>query len=89
MAALEEKLGTDPWIGQLACCGLCQEAFFLGAVALSIAVDDFMKCCHVCGLPAGSVHGAYMDWGGKRTCHVDRVFPCRVYIDSNCRDSQI
>jgi hypothetical protein len=20
---------------------------------------------------------------------VDRVFPCRVYIDSNCRDSQI
>jgi hypothetical protein len=22
-----EKPGTDPWIGQPACCGLCQEPF--------------------------------------------------------------
>jgi hypothetical protein len=26
---------------------------------------------------------------GKRTCHVDRVFPCRVYINSNRPDSRI
>jgi hypothetical protein len=27
---MEEKLGTNPRIGQLACCGLCREPFFLG-----------------------------------------------------------
>jgi hypothetical protein len=43
MAILREKLGMDPRIGQPACCGLCQELFFSGAVALSIIVDDFMK----------------------------------------------
>jgi hypothetical protein len=48
-----------------------------------------MKGCHIRGLPIGSVCRAYMDWRGKRTCHVGRVFPCRVYIDSNHRDSQI
>jgi hypothetical protein len=26
---------------------LCQEAFFSGAVALSIVVDDFMKGCYI------------------------------------------
>jgi hypothetical protein len=47
MAILGEKLGTDLRIGQSACCGLCQEAFFWGAVALHIAVDDFTKGCYV------------------------------------------
>jgi hypothetical protein len=62
-----EKLGTDPRIGQSACCGLCREPFFSGAVALSIAVDDFTKGCHVHGLLVGSVRGAYVDWHRKRT----------------------
>jgi hypothetical protein len=35
-----EKLGTDPWIGQPACCRLCREPFFLRAVTLSNSVDD-------------------------------------------------
>jgi hypothetical protein len=48
-----------------------------------------VKGCHVRGPPAGSVRQAYVDWRGKCTCHVDRVFPCRVYIDSNHRDSWI
>jgi hypothetical protein len=43
MVVLGEKLGMDLWIGQLACCGLGQEPFFSGAVALFIAVDDFAK----------------------------------------------
>jgi hypothetical protein len=89
MAALGEKLSTDPRIGQSTCCGMCREPFFSGAVALSIAIADFAKSCHVRGLPVGSIRGAYMDWRGKHTCHVDRVFPCRVYIDSNCRNSRI
>jgi hypothetical protein len=42
-----EKLGMDPWIGQLACCGLCQEPFFSGAVTLLNSVDDFVKDCYM------------------------------------------
>jgi hypothetical protein len=61
MVASGEKLGTDLWIGQPTCCGLCREPFFSGAVALSIAVDDFMKGCHVQELLTGSKHWAYVD----------------------------
>jgi hypothetical protein len=82
-------MGVDPRIGQSARWGLCQEPFFSGAAALSIAVEDFVKGCHVRGPPAGSVRRAYVDWHGKRTCRVGRVSPCRVYIDSNHRDSRI
>jgi hypothetical protein len=38
-----EKLGMDPRIGQLTCCGLCWKPFFSGAVALLNVVDDFTK----------------------------------------------
>jgi hypothetical protein len=61
MATLGEKLGTDLQIGQLTCCGLCREPFFLGAVTLSIDVDDFMKGSHVRGLPVVSICGTYID----------------------------
>jgi hypothetical protein len=27
LVGLGEKLGVDSWIGQLTCCGLCQESF--------------------------------------------------------------
>jgi hypothetical protein len=43
MAGSGEKRGTDPLVDQLLCCELCRGPFFLGAVALSIAVDDFAK----------------------------------------------
>jgi hypothetical protein len=56
---------------------------FSGAEDLSSSVDDYVKSCHVHGLLAGSICVAYMNWCGKRTCRVDQVFPCRVYIDSN------
>jgi hypothetical protein len=41
-----EKLDTDPRIGQSSRCGLCQEPFFLGAVAMPTAVDDCTKGCY-------------------------------------------
>jgi hypothetical protein len=47
MIVLEEKLGTDTWIGQLACCGLCREPFFSRAMALLNSVDDYTKGCYV------------------------------------------
>jgi hypothetical protein len=46
MAILGEKLGMDPWIDQPACCGLCQEPFFSGAVVLLDSVDDYAKGCY-------------------------------------------
>jgi hypothetical protein len=89
LAVVGEKLGTDPWISQLAYCGLCREPFFSGAMDLFKSVDDCTKGCHVRGLSVGSVHQAYVDWRGKHTCRVGRVFPCRVYIALNHRDSHI
>jgi hypothetical protein len=89
LAGSGEKLGTNPWIGQSACCGLCQEPFFSGAMGSIQICRRLVKGCHVQGLPAGSVRWAYVDWRGKHTYHVGRVFPCRVYIDSNRRDSRI
>jgi hypothetical protein len=55
LAGSGEKLDMDPWIGQPPRWGLCREPLFLGAVALSIAVEDFAKGCHVRGLPTKSV----------------------------------
>jgi hypothetical protein len=55
MAALGLKLGTNPWIGQPACCALCREPFFSGAMAMTITVDDFAKGCHVRRLLIGSI----------------------------------
>jgi hypothetical protein len=73
ISVVEEKLGTDPRISQSACCGLGWEPFFLGAVDPFNSIDDFVKGCHLLGLPTGSVQVAYMDWRGKRTCHVYQI----------------
>jgi hypothetical protein len=77
----EEKLGTDPWIGQPACCGLGREPFFSGAVTLSNSIDDTQKVATYGDRPQEAYVG--------RTWRVGRVFPCRVYIDSNRHDSRI
>jgi hypothetical protein len=89
LAGSGEKLGTDPRIGQPACCGSCREPFFSGAVRSVQIYRRPMKGCHVRGPPTRSVHRAYVDWRGKRTCHVGWIFPCRVYNDLNHRDSRI
>jgi hypothetical protein len=56
-----EKLGTGPWIGQPVYRGLCREPFFSGVVVLLNSVDNYVKGCHVWGLPVGSVRWTYMD----------------------------
>jgi hypothetical protein len=48
LVGFREKLGMNPRIGQPSCCGLCQESFFSGAVALLNSVDDYAKCCYMC-----------------------------------------
>jgi hypothetical protein len=89
LAGLGEKLGMDPQIGQSMCCRLCQEPFFSGAVGSVQICRRLVKGCHVRGPPVGNVRRAYVDWREKRTYRVSRIFPCRVYIDSNHHDSQI
>jgi hypothetical protein len=84
-----EKLGTNPRISQPACCGLCRERFFSGAVDLFKSVDDYAKGCHIRELPTGSIRQASVDWRREHTCHIGWVFSCRVYIDLNHRDSRI
>jgi hypothetical protein len=50
---------------------------------------ELLKGCHVRGLPRENVRRTCMDWNGKRTWRVGQISPCRVYIDSNRRDSRI
>jgi hypothetical protein len=47
MTVLGEKLGMDPQIGQLACCGFYREPFFSGAVALLNSIENYAKGCYV------------------------------------------
>jgi hypothetical protein len=75
LAGSGEKLGTEPRIDQSTCCGLCREPFFSGAVGSIQICRRLTKGCHVRGPPVGSVCRAYVDWRGKRTCRVGRVFP--------------
>jgi hypothetical protein len=57
-----EKLGMDPRIGQLACCELCREPFFSGAVALLNSVDDYIKCCYMRTMWDTYGPGPYANW---------------------------
>jgi hypothetical protein len=47
LVGLGEKLGTNLWIGQPACCGLYREPFFSGVVALLDSVDDYVNGCYM------------------------------------------
>jgi hypothetical protein len=67
---------------------LCREPFFLGAVGSVQRCWWLVKGCHIRRPPTGSVCQTYVDWRGKHTCPIGWVFPYRVYIDSNRRDSQ-
>jgi hypothetical protein len=42
-----EKLGTDPWIGQPVCYGLCREPLFSGAVRSVQICQRLSKGCYM------------------------------------------
>jgi hypothetical protein len=69
--------------------GIVSGALFLGSSDSVQLCRWLVEGCHVRGPSAGSVRRTYVDWREKRTCRVGRVFPCRVYIDSNLRDSDM
>jgi hypothetical protein len=87
------------WLGRETVYGSADRSVgVLGIVsgALFLRNSDSVQLCrwlvegwHVRGSPVGSICRAYVDWCVKRTCHVGRIFPCRVYIDSNRHDSWI
>jgi hypothetical protein len=52
-----------------------ERSFFLREVALSNAVDDSAKGCHIWGVPTGSIRVAYMNRLRKHMCFVYQVSP--------------
>jgi hypothetical protein len=88
MSFLGEKLS---WVPRATQPGWEVESgtLFSGAIVSVQPYRWLVKGCHVQGPPAGSIRRAYVDWRGKRTYHIGRVFPCSVYIYSNCRDTRI
>jgi hypothetical protein len=62
LAVVGEKLGTDLWIDQPACCGFCQEPFFSGAVDLFKSVDDCAKGCYALTVWDTYGLGPCVDW---------------------------
>jgi hypothetical protein len=88
MAVLGEKLKRIPRTTQSGW-EVESGALFLRSGASVQACWRLVKGCHIRRPPTVSVCRVYVDWRGKRTCCVGRVFPYMVYIDSNNRDSQI
>jgi hypothetical protein len=75
-----EKLGMDPQINQLACCGLCRKSFFSGAVGSVQICRRLAKGCYRWITWDMYGPGPYADWAWKSMWRVRRVFPCMVYI---------
>jgi hypothetical protein len=86
---LRREIGYGPTGRSTGMLWIVSGALFLGSSDSVQLCRWLMKSCYVWRLPIGSVHRAYVEWHEKRTCHIGLIFPCRVYIDSNRRDSQI
>jgi hypothetical protein len=54
-------------------------SLFLGAVGFIQICQRLVKGCHIQGLSIESICQAYVDWSGKRMCHVDRFALQRVH----------
>jgi hypothetical protein len=86
---LRRETGYGPMDRSAGVLWIVSGTLFLGSSDSVQLCRRLVKGCLVRGLPAGNVHPTYVDWHGKYTCRIGRVFPCRVYIDSNRRDTRI
>jgi hypothetical protein len=68
LAGSGEKLGMDLSIGQSACCGLCREPFFSGAVRSIQICRRLVKGCHIGHHPQEAYAGR--TWTGVRSIRV-------------------
>jgi hypothetical protein len=71
---LGRETGYGPVDRSASVLGIVSEALFLGSSDSVHLCQRLVQGCHVRGPSAGSVRRAYVDWCGKRTCHVGRVF---------------
>jgi hypothetical protein len=89
LVVLGDKLGMDPRIGQRGMLWIVSGALFLGSSGirpnLSVTHERLQCVDHVRYVWSMVIRGLSVEcvW-----C-VGRVFPCRVYINSNPRDSRI
>jgi hypothetical protein len=88
MAVLREKLRWVTWTTQPGWEAESGALFFETSEYVQLCWVG-VKGCRVRGPTAESIHRVYVNRRGKYTCRVSRVFPCRVYIDSNRRHSRI
>jgi hypothetical protein len=88
MVGLGEKLGTDPWISQPTCCGLCQEPFSHEQWHCSTLLTTMWKV-DICGAREIRLVESHTWTKRENVWLVGRIFPYRVYIDSNRHDSRI
>jgi hypothetical protein len=84
-----EKLGGDPHISQAVCWGCSRESLFLGSSGIhpnqSATHERLLYVDHMRYVWSRSIHGSSME----SVWRVGRIFPCRVYIDSNHHKSRI
>jgi hypothetical protein len=89
MVGLGKKLDTYPRINQSACYGLGREPFFLGSSGSVHRYwwlrEKLLYTDRVRYVWSRVIRGPSV----KSIWRVGWVFPCRVYIDSNHRNSQI
>jgi hypothetical protein len=84
-----EKLGTDPWVGQPTCCGLCRQPFFLRRSGirpnLSTSHEGLLYVNHIKYVWSWTIRRLSVE----SVWHIGQVFPCMMHIDLNRRDSRI
>jgi hypothetical protein len=89
LAVRGEKLGGDPQIGQPACWGYSRESLFLGSNGirpyLLVTHERLLYVDHVRYVWSRIIHGTSVE----SVWHAGQIFPYRVYINSNHRDSRI
>jgi hypothetical protein len=88
MIVLGEKLGGGP-TNHSAGLGVVLGALFLGSSRVRPTLIMAYERLSRMWTATERVHGAYVDWCKKCTCHVYRVFPYKMYINLNHRDSRI
>jgi hypothetical protein len=75
LSALGEKLGMDPRISQPACCGLCWEPFFSGAVGSVQICRRLAKGCYMWTMWDTYGLGPYTDWAWEACGMLVRFSP--------------
>jgi hypothetical protein len=88
MVVLEGKLGGGP-TNHLAGLRVVSGALFLGSSRVHSTLLVACERLPRTGTARRKRTSGVLDWRGKHTCRVGQSSSCRVYINSNHRDSRI